>query len=399
MPDQFTFDASFIGRSVSGHWKNAFTVFDFEDKDTFKFAGSFIGANQWSIGKFDGGAIHHLSDLRTPIDLNQTYEVSVEFSNNTVTLLHEGDVKVRHEFEEDIRDGRLGLGTINAVAEFDDISIASAAPMPKATDDSVQTLTNTSVVIDVLANDVPVDGTTISLKSVSGGVGNANIENGSVTYTPASDFIGEDTFTYIIEDSDGLTDTGKVSVTVAPGLPFNEDFNDGVADGFKDHSNTWHISEKQYLAASAKDATNLSTVQLGEPLPEEFEMGVQLAMLTERGFWTNALVAFDVESPDNFKYAGVYKGLGVWTIGHYEDGQDRRLAKVNAPSNANTDYAVKLLFDGSDVTLNVDGTDLLDYTFDEPLNDGDLGLATRNAHARYDDVYIKSVDDVLGEWE
>ena len=118
---------------------------------------------------------------------------------------------------------------INAVAEFDDISIASAAPMPKATDDSVQTLTNTSVVIDVLANDVPVDGTTISLKSVSGGLGNANIENGAVTYTPASDFIGEDTFTYIIEDSDGLTDTGKVSVTVAPGLPFNEDFNDGVA--------------------------------------------------------------------------------------------------------------------------------------------------------------------------
>ena len=72
---------------------------------------------------------------------------------------------------------------------------------------------------------------------------------------------------------------------------------------------------------------------------------------------------------------------------------------MNAPSNANTDYAVKLLFDGSDVTLNVDGTDLLDYTFDEPLNDGDVGLATRNAHARYDDVYIKSVDDVLGEWE
>lgn len=39
-------------------------------------------------------------------------------------------------------------------------------------------------------------------------------ENDTITFEPATDFVGADTFSYIIADSQGKTDEGKVSAEV-----------------------------------------------------------------------------------------------------------------------------------------------------------------------------------------
>jgi uncharacterized repeat protein (TIGR01451 family) len=84
-----------------------------------------------------------------------------------------------------------------------------------------------SVTIDVLANDFDPNGAQLHLLSIQSppSHGTAQIANGLVTYTADAMFHGTDSFLYEIEDTRGLTATGKVTVTVnAPPTAPNQDF-------------------------------------------------------------------------------------------------------------------------------------------------------------------------------
>jgi subtilisin-like proprotein convertase family protein len=91
---------------------------------------------------------------------------------------------------------------------------------PTAEDDSYSTNEDTSANIAVLSNDTDVDGDTLSVSnfdatSVQGGTVSKNAD-GTLTYTPAANFYGTDTFTYTVSDGNGGTDTATVTITVTP---------------------------------------------------------------------------------------------------------------------------------------------------------------------------------------
>src|SRR4029077_9661086 len=72
-------------------------------------------------------------------------------------------------------------------------------------------------VIDVLANDTiaPDAGETLTITTVTQGAHGAVVNNGTnVSYTPAANYFGTDSFTYTISDGHGGTDTATVNVTV-----------------------------------------------------------------------------------------------------------------------------------------------------------------------------------------
>ena len=89
--------------------------------------------------------------------------------------------------------------------------------LPSARDDRIRTEENKPVVFAVLANDKDLDGDKIKIISVSspknGGTVMMN-ENDTITFMPERDFVGVDTFSYVIADSEGKTDEGKVSADV-----------------------------------------------------------------------------------------------------------------------------------------------------------------------------------------
>jgi subtilisin family serine protease len=88
---------------------------------------------------------------------------------------------------------------------------------PSARDDRIRTEQNKPAVIAVLANDKDADGDKIKIISVSspknGGTVMIN-ENDTITFVPERNFVGVDTFSYVIADSEGKTDQGKVSAYV-----------------------------------------------------------------------------------------------------------------------------------------------------------------------------------------
>ncbi|MAW95802.1 MULTISPECIES: endonuclease [unclassified Leeuwenhoekiella] len=94
-----------------------------------------------------------------------------------------------------------------------------------ANDDEVGTGKNRSLVIDdLLENDDLVDGAIIASVDASASTGQAVLNtDGTVTYTPTSDFVGQDSFTYTLCDNDtpATCVTATVTVNVIEALSFN----------------------------------------------------------------------------------------------------------------------------------------------------------------------------------
>ncbi|MBO3094808.1 Ig-like domain-containing protein, partial [Cellulomonas dongxiuzhuiae] len=137
----------------------------------------------------------------------------------TVTLAtgFRGDVTVTYT----VSDGAGGEDTGILV-----VSVANASPVV-GDDGPVTTPTDTSVLVDVLANDSDANGDPLSV--VPGSLtppvdgdgtaqGTVTVEDGQVRYVPAPGFAGTVTFEYDVTDGTSTT-TGTVSVTVANAAP------------------------------------------------------------------------------------------------------------------------------------------------------------------------------------
>jgi len=101
------------------------------------------------------------------------------------------------------------------------VTVDVIPPIINAVDDTATTAATTPVTINVLANDT---GTGLTVTHVSTPAhGSAAISGTAVTYTPAANFAGTDTFTYTLTDGFGRTATATVTVTVNPPRPIAVD--------------------------------------------------------------------------------------------------------------------------------------------------------------------------------
>ncbi len=120
-------------------------------------------------------------------------------------------------------------GTLFAPGTTVNLTVNPINDSPVAFDDSATTPQDTPITIDVLANDSdPIEADllhidTFDTTSVSGGTitlddnGTANdLTDDQLIYTPTTGYIGNDSFTYTISDSDGGIATATVNLTVNP---------------------------------------------------------------------------------------------------------------------------------------------------------------------------------------
>jgi hypothetical protein len=131
-------------------------------------------------------------------------------NNGKVNYTPSGSYTGSDTFDYTVSDGHGGTdtGTVN-------VTVSAVNHPPVAVDDSATTLQNTPVAVDVLANDTDIDGDILLLTGVSSPAhGTTSVVGGKVTYTPATYYIGTDTYDYTVSDGKGGTDTGTVNVTV-----------------------------------------------------------------------------------------------------------------------------------------------------------------------------------------
>nr|WP_281253135.1 Ig-like domain-containing protein [Rubricoccus marinus] len=92
-------------------------------------------------------------------------------------------------------------GTLSTVQAFA-LSVTDEENAPVAVADEASTAEDTSVVIDVLANDMDADGDALEITGITDAPqnGTAVVQGDRVVYTPGTDFVGEDAFVYAITD-------------------------------------------------------------------------------------------------------------------------------------------------------------------------------------------------------
>jgi Tol biopolymer transport system component len=89
---------------------------------------------------------------------------------------------------------------------------------PDAVDDTATTAEDTAVNVPVLANDTAPEGNPLAIQAFTQGAHGAVVraDGQTLTYTPAANFSGSDTFQYTVADSRGDIDTATVTITVTP---------------------------------------------------------------------------------------------------------------------------------------------------------------------------------------
>lgn len=150
-------------------------------------------------------------DVLTVTAVSQGEHGTVEFTATEVTYTPNQAFYGVDSFTYTISDGNESTDTAMVT-----ITVLNGNNSPIAVDDIVtvneDSVTNT---IEVLSNDSDPDGDSLTVLSVTvPSHGTAVIEGNAVSYTPAANYYGTDSFNYTISDGKGGTDTATVSVTV-----------------------------------------------------------------------------------------------------------------------------------------------------------------------------------------
>ncbi len=118
-------------------------------------------------------------------------------------------------FTYEISDGLLDSGSTTV-----SLTVVAVNDAPEAEDDAYDVEENTALTVDatsgVLANDTDVDEDSLTVSLVSGpSYGTLSLDSdGSFTYTPNTDYTGEDSFVYEVTDSE---ETTQAEVTLQVG--------------------------------------------------------------------------------------------------------------------------------------------------------------------------------------
>jgi len=247
---------------------------------------------------------------------------------------------------------------------FDDLTIAvadivpTASPLPdlglQLLDDTAQGFEDSALAIDVLGNDIG-DGLTIS-SVTSGDLGSVIINpDQTITYTPAADASGTDTFTYTVTDAYGKTSTAQVALSIEA------------------------VNDAPVAAADAFVASEGAYSSTGSVLDND----------TDAESDTLSVVAFDAESSGGgtvqmnadgtFQYtaASTFSGTDTfsYTVDDGNGGQSQGIVSIEVAGDAPAEipYYVSGLIRGDEYRVNPDdpvGTGVtITYAFAESTPD------------------------------
>src|SRR5207253_737684 len=124
--------------------------------------------------------------------------------NGTIAYTPAANYNGADSFTYTISDGQGGAatGTVS-------VTITPVNDAPVAVNDARTTAEDTVATIPVLANDTDADSDVLSITAVGAALHGATLANpdGTITYTPALNYNGPDSFTYTISDGHGGTAT------------------------------------------------------------------------------------------------------------------------------------------------------------------------------------------------
>ncbi len=140
----------------------------------------------------------------------------VDNGDGTLTYTPAADYNGSDSFSYTVTDGNGGTDTATV-----NLTVNPENDNPVALDDTASTNEDAALTLnagDLLANDSDLDGDSLAIDQFTQPAHGTVVDNGdgTLTYTPAADYNGSDSFSYTVTDGNGGTDTATVNLTVNP---------------------------------------------------------------------------------------------------------------------------------------------------------------------------------------
>jgi hypothetical protein len=185
----------------------------------------------------------------------------------------------------------------------------------------------------------------------------------------------------------------SLEVTAQGALPFEEDFNDGVADDFSIALGTFEVINNGYDAVPISTRSNaVSLVDLTVPLPNKVRMETTVNMHGISGYLRTGLIVFDYVDERNYKYVGANASRGKWFMNELKNGSLRGLESKSENIQVDTNYEFEMRMEGNVVSFYANEQLKITHDFGaENLRDGQLGIGTQRGTATFDNVRISEI--------
>lgn len=172
----------------------------------------------------------------------------------------------------------------------------------------------------------------------------------------------------------------------ADGVLFQNDFNDGNADGWVSDGGTWTVADGAYLQSNKSGS---AMAFAGDMAWTDYEVEVKVTPV-ETSKNVAVMLSGRADGAAN-RYIGAYNA-GKLTINRRIAGNDSVLAEGSYTMSVGTTYTMKLVFQGNNIALYMDGVKQLGTT-DSTYASGKIGLVTYNTSAKFDDVVVRALSN------
>ena len=218
---------SWLSRALHNPAKHKRTVdvYQYQETESNTTLGDVVVLNEAPVASNDGLTILRNSsavlidvlnndtdgegDTLTVIDVMQPNNGSVVNNGTSLTYTPNNGFIGTDTFEYIIDDGEGDQATAQ-------VTVTVENNLPTAVNDAVLATGSQPLIIDVINNDTDIDGTILTVESVTQGQNGSVVINadGTLTYQANMGFVGTDNFNYTIADADGGQSSANVTVTV-----------------------------------------------------------------------------------------------------------------------------------------------------------------------------------------
>jgi hypothetical protein len=218
VPTNYVLNGKALGAGVPSVNINSVTVDDGTSGNTAVFTVSLSQASTSTVtvnyATVDGTA-HAGTDFKA-VSGTLTFSPSTVSKTISVAINPDTTAKANETFSVSLT-GATNAVIATASGSGTIVDTIGAPPVPPtASNISSETLEGTAIALNVLASATDPSGYALSLASFTQGSHGSVVKNASglLVYTSASGYLGADSFTYTVTDTQGLSATGTVSMLV-----------------------------------------------------------------------------------------------------------------------------------------------------------------------------------------
>jgi hypothetical protein len=394
-----------------------YIVFDLQDKNNYRFAGVIAGQQTITIGEVYKGRTFHLRSLVTDKPNPHSFDLQLVIDGPKTRLVVNRTQYISYQFESDVTGGLVGLKGHRRGSYFQGLEILEFDAADVA---DTQGMINVPVHEQVVLETVLPAGTTYL--SAAAENGNILIKNNQLVYTSDNHHWGPDKVAVSVllasgeSQSHTLTVNAGITFPMESRLVYSDYLENPTARSQKGLRIEGHSFFQNPIGDIAHDNTidvsDFTLVHFTDELPEDFDIRIQLSNPTKFNYEPE-LIVFDYGDALNYKFAGLeYAEKGTsgfslwewvgnkffddattkWLVGEVINGE-RHVYRHNIKhlDLANgTHVIVKIR--GNTMYLSGAGKRVNKYTFDTPLNRGQVGVYAPTSQPFFYDLRVLKPD-------